>query len=476
MIPQPLMSHAIANSDLRHRTATLPRARQPNASRAGVATAALRPTGSLIVFWIVCLITMVMSHYAFSARLNLPYKIMTLLIVAIAPMTTGFTNLFSKRSVLWLILFEFVLVIGCLTGYTGSPSDLISVGADPIVMIRVFPFMLCGYTLAQYPQYEKRWLLWLLVFYALLTLPDALSFTRGSLQGLDRDRLLADRFDAASASAVLTGYVNLSLVCLIIAILGNRVHDMIGRHWRWVIAGLQITLASVCFTAGFTAAALLLLLSLALLGITAPVRTLRFRLLALAVVLVVIPVFWLAFGSLAENTGGTFGQIYRRLEGLRKTVVSREITEETGKSTSGRVELGLISLRSFAKSPLIGLGRGKESEEIKGHISDTIGGHSYILDSLGQRGLLGTFPLLAALGLFTLTAYRNFRRAPGSWRESAMLTIMLMWIVAMIINPYFLGYLALNCIVFLCFGLILGDAVRLQWTVNRSRPAVPRVL
>ena len=57
-----------------------------------------------------------------------------------------------------------------------------------------------------------------------------------------------------------------------------------------------------------------------------------------------------------------------------------------------------------------------------------------------------------------------------------MLTIMLMWIVAMIINPYFLGYLALNCIVFLCFGLILGDAVRLQWTVNRSRPAVPRVL
>ena len=140
------------------------------------------------------------------------------------------------------------------------------------------------------------------------------------------------------------------------------------------------------------------------------------------------------------------------------------------------MELGLISLRSFAKSPLIGLGRGKESEEIKGHISDTIGGHSYILDSLGQRGLLGTFPLLAALGLFTLTAYRNFRRAPGSWRESAMLTIMLMWIVAMIINPYFLGYLALNCIVFLCFGLILGDAVRLQWTVNRSRPAVPRVL
>jgi hypothetical protein len=84
------------------------------------------------------------------------------------------------------------------------------------------------------------------------------------------------------------------------------------------------------------------------------------------------------------------------------------------------------------------------------------------LDSLGQRGLIGSFPLLAALGSFLMTAYRNFKQAPWSWRESAMLTIMPMWIVAMIINPYFLGYLALNCTVFLCFGLILGDASRLR--------------
>ena len=437
------------------------------------ATAIGRPSGSLVVFWIVCLITMVMSHYAFAARLNLPYKIMTLLVVAIAPMTTGFLNLFTKRGVLWLIVFEVVLVVGCLTRYTGNPSDLLSVHSDPVVMIRVFPFLLCGYTLAQYPRHEKRWMFWLLILFALLTLPDALTFGRGSLQGLRRDKLLAERFDDASAIAVLTGYVNLSLVCLIIALLGNRLRDLVGRHWRLAIGAFQVTLASVCLTAGFTAAALLLFLSLGLLGITAPVRTLRFRLMAFMAVMVALPLFWLAFGTLAEKTGGTLAQIYQRLEGLRKTAVAREITDETSKATSGRVELGLISLRSFASSPLIGLGKGKESEEIKGHISDTIGGHSYILDSLGQRGLLGTFPLLAALWSFTMTAYRNFRRAPGSWRESAMLTIMPMWIVAMIINPYFLGYLALNCIVFLCFGLILGDAVRLRSGVNALRPASP---
>jgi hypothetical protein len=422
----------------------------------------LRPTGSLLIFWFVCLTTLVMSHYAISGRFNLPYKLMMILVVVMAPLTTGFLNLLGKRAVLWLLLFEVVLVVGCLTGYTGNPSDLMTFHEDPVVMVRVFPFMLCGFTIAQYPRHEKWFLFSLLGVFCALTVPDALTFASGSLQGLRRERLLTNRFDEASANAILSGYINLTLGCLIIAILGNRLRDLLRRHWRWPVAALQLVLASVCVTAGFTAAALLLLLSLALLGITAPVSTLRFRLVACVAAIFVPVLVWFALGSLAEGTGGTLGQIYRRLEGLRKAVISGEITRDTRTATSGRLDLGLISLRSFAKSPLIGLGKGRESSEIKGHNSDTIGGHSYILDSLGQRGLIGSFPLLAALGSFLMTAYRNFKQAPWSWRESAMLTIMPMWIVAMIINPYFLGYLALNCTVFLCFGLILGDASRLR--------------
>jgi hypothetical protein len=428
-----------------------------------------------MVFWVVCLITLVMSHYALAGRLNLPYKLMTVLVVAIAPFTAGFVNLFSKRAVLWLLLFELVLIIGCLTGYTGTPSELIGVSADPIVMVRVFPFMLCGYTLAQYPRTEKAWMAWLVVLFAILTLPDAAAFARGSLQGLNRERLLTGRFDEASANAILSGYVNLTVVCLIMSLLGIRLWDLVKRHWRWLCAAAQAALASVCVTAGFTAAALLLLVSIGLLGITAPVRTLRFRLAVLGSSVIAIICFWAAFGAIAENTGGSFGQIFRRLEGLRRTVIAGEVTKDTAEASSGRVQLGMISIRSFLKSPLIGLGMGAgASDEIKGHLSNTIGGHSYILDSLGQRGLLGTFPLLAALGSFLLTAYRNFKKAPGSWRESAMLTIMPMWIVAMIINPYFLGYLALNCVVFLCFGLILGDAVRLQANGSTGQSVSPR--
>ncbi len=42
-----------------------------------------------------------------------------------------------------------------------------------------------------------------------------------------------------------------------------------------------------------------------------------------------------------------------------------------------------------------------------------------------------------------------------------MVTFLLTWVVAIIINPYFLGYLALNSFVFLLFGFILGDGQRL---------------
>jgi hypothetical protein len=50
-----------------------------------------------------------------------------------------------------------------------------------------------------------------------------------------------------------------------------------------------------------------------------------------------------------------------------------------------------------------------------------------------------------------------------------MLAVMPMWIVAMIINPYFLGYLALNCVIFFSFGLILGDSDRLNSALGSLR-------
>ena len=121
-----------------------------------------RPSTALIVFWTVAFATVIFGHYQMSYRFNLPYKALTVLVCVLAPLTPGFMSLLSKRCVYYLLLFELILIAGCLTGYTGSPSDLIRVASQPVVMLRVFPFMLCGYTLAAYPRSE-RWFIGLLV-------------------------------------------------------------------------------------------------------------------------------------------------------------------------------------------------------------------------------------------------------------------------------------------------------------------------
>lgn len=432
-----------------------------------VATAALapakRPSGSLRVFWVVCLVTLIMSHYAIAARLNLPYKVMTIVVVVLAPFTAGFLNVVSCRTVLWLLVFEAVLILGVLTGYTGRPTDLISVSAEPIVMVRVLPFLLCGFTLAQYPSVERKWLLVLLLGYALLTLPDALIFGSGSFSGVRRDRLLTQSYDQDSAGAVLVGYVDLSVVCLLVSLLAIRLRDQLGRFWRSAVLVAQGVLASICVTAGFTAALILLMFSLTVLGFTAPVRTLRRRLVFMGIAVPAVLLVFSLVVSLGQQKGGALGQVASRLNSLRKAVSTREVTSETSDATSGRLALAAVSMRSFFKSPIIGLGKGEGgSSEIKGLKSTTHGGHSYLLDSLAKRGLIGTLPLLMTFGSLLFAAYRNFRRAPGSWRESAMLTIMIVWIMATVINPYFLGYIALNSVVFLIFGMILGDSCRLK--------------
>ena len=420
-------------------------------------TAVPRPSTALLVFWAVAFITVIFGHYQISSRLNLPYKALTVLVCALAPLTPGFLSLLTKRSVLYLLLFELVLIVGCLTGYTGSPSDLIRVSSQPVVMFRVLPFMLCGYTLAAYPRSE-RWFIGLLVaLFAAITFPDALVLLKGTASGKFRERFLIEVYDQASAQALTSAMVNVSVTGLLLALAGCRLYDSRQRIVRWLMAAPQAILLSLSITAGFTAAAVLFMWC----GLTsilfAPARTLRFRLTLLLTIAIILPAGFYALQFAAGETGGSLAKIYRRVDGLRQVIAGQEV-ENSNEVTSGRFALAAHSLSSFARSPLIGLGKGRQGSE-RGGDTDTIGGHSFLLDSLGQRGLLGTLPLIMWLWSLASISWRCLSRE-RSWRASAGLSFVLTLVVAITINPYFLGYLALNYVIFLWFGFILGDGTR----------------
>lgn len=429
-----------------------------------------RPPAALYVFWGVALVTLLFGHYQVASRLNLLYKALTILVVLIAPLTPGFMSMLARRQVVYLLLFELVLVIGCLTGYTGSPLDLISVKSQPVVFLRVFPFMLCGFTLAAYPLIERKFIATLVALFAALTLPDALVLFQGTASGKVRERFLIDVYDQVSAQALTSAMVNISVTGLLLALAACRIYDSRQPLPRWLIGLPQAVLLSLSVTAGFTAALVLMAWSAFTSVLFAPARKLRFRLLLLLAVGLAFPVGFAFLEVAAGETGGSLARIYSRVDGLRQIVAGREV-EDTNEVTSGRMALAAHSLSSFFRSPLIGLGKGRQGSE-KGGDTDTIGGHSFLLDSLGQRGLLGTLPLIMWLWSLANLSWRCLSRE-RSWRGSSGLSFVLTWVVAITINPYFLGYLALNSIVFLWFGFILGDGVRVAMAGSRSTPVTP---
>ncbi len=420
-------------------------------------TAVPRPSIALLVFWTVAFATVIFGHYQVSYRFNLLYKALTVLVCVLAPLTPGFMSLLSRRCVYYLLLFELVLIAGCLTGYTGSPSDLIRVASQPVVMLRVFPFMLCGYTLAAYPRGE-RWFIGLLVaLFAAITFPDALVLLQGTASGKLRERFLTDAYDRDSAQALTSAMVNLSVMGILLALAGCRLYDSRQRIVRWIVAVPQAVLLSLSITAGFTAAALLFMWCSFTSILFAPARTLRYRLALLLIIAIVLPGGFFALQIVAGETGGSLAKIFGRVDGLRQ-VISGQDSANSNEVTSGRYMLAARSMSSFAQNPLIGLGKGRRTSEMGGD-TETIGGHSFLLDSLGQRGILGTLPLILWLWSLARISWQCLSRE-RSWRASAGLSFVLTLVVAITINPYFLGYLALNYVIFLWFGFILGDGAR----------------
>jgi hypothetical protein len=429
-------------------------------------TAVPRPSIALLVFWTVAFATVIFGHYQISYRFNLPYKALSVLVCVLAPLTPGFMTLLTKRAVLYLLLFELVLIAGCLTGYTGSPSDLIRVASQPVVMLRVLPFMLCGYTLAAYPRSERWFIGLLLALFAAITFPDALVLLQGTASGKLRERFLTETYDQNSARALTSAMVNLSVMGILLALAGCRLYDSRQRIVRWIVAVPQAVLLSLSITAGFTAAALLFIWCGFTSILFAPARTLRFRLALLLIIAIVLPGGLYVLRIVAGETGGSLAKIYGRVDGLRQVITGQD-SANSNEVTSGRYMLAARSMSSFARNPFIGQGKGRQTSELGGD-TETIGGHSFLLDSLGQRGILGTLPLIMCLWSLASISWQCLLRE-RSWRASTGLSFVLTLVVAITINPYFLGYLALNYVIFLWFGFILGDGARVAKALAHER-------
>ena len=153
--------------------------------RSVVASARAVPN-SLPPFWIVCALTLVVAHYQLWGRLNIIYKILGTVVVVMMPFTAGFTRLLSLPAVIWLLVFEAVMVANMILGRYFTLSELFTTASAPVILIRSLPFMLCGYTLAHHLNWQRRFLLFVGAVYWLFAIRDARGFVTGAREQLGR--------------------------------------------------------------------------------------------------------------------------------------------------------------------------------------------------------------------------------------------------------------------------------------------------
>jgi O-antigen ligase len=102
--------------------------------------------------------------------------------------------------------------------------------------------------------------------------------------------------------------------------------------------------------------------------------------------------------------------------------------------TTGRVQLNMLSIASFERSPLIGVGPYTTVRQNSG-LYVLVGGHSSWLDQLAEYGLLGFLPVVVFLLLRTMRVLRSVTSKSVTNEAVAHLVTVIVYIGGGIFNP-----------------------------------------
>lgn len=418
--------------------------------------------GSLPPFWIVCGLTLVVAHYQLWGRLNLAYKGLGVVVVVLMVLSAGFSKMLSRPQVLWLLLFELVMIINMVMGRFYDVYALFTTSSPPIVLLRSLPLMLCGYTLARYPRQERVFLLTIAIVYWLLCLPDFIGFVTSTRGGLDRSlqqvqtQGLGGEVNAkAWAAAYVSCFIYFAPLLTFFAIMLFRLYPVVSRQARLGIIAMQVTFVATALLSGFGAVIVLVGFAFVLFGLLAPVRSFGYRARWVAISGVTfLLVDYLRRALLSSGNRSAAGQAFAKvtelLGGLFSTGSGVDLVERLQAGSSNRSMLLWQSIQTFMAHPVVGAGFQEDSLEV--------GGHSFFGDTAASFGLVGFIPA-AAFFVTILSGLRRARRqSPRSWPVAASQMFMWTLMLGLVINPYLLEMLSLSYFLFLFLGFALADA------------------
>ena len=414
------------------------------------------PSTSLPPCWLVCALTLIVSHYQIWQRFNVGYKVLGVLVVLMMPLTAGFVRMLSRPAILWLLVFEAVMVANMLLGRY-LPDQFFSTASHPVQLIRALPLMLCGYTLARYPALEKRFFLLVSLVYLLFSLVEVRGFISGAGQGLDRTKQYSQTFgldDAYAATGYVGAFVYFAPLLLFLAIALIRLYPCVSRGTRLAIFVVQGIFVAVGLFSGFGAMLLLLLVAVSLLAVLAPVRTLGQRLTYAGLGFAGLAAFELlrSFFSTEVGRGGVFSAFWK-ISTLVSAVISGGSQDSTAMlelGSSSRWSLMMKSWQTFLSEPLLGHG-------LPDLDYSAVGQHSFFFDTAAVFGLVGLIPAVAFFWVLARSLSRARRATPSSWEVTSSLVYLGTFTAGNVVNPYFMGMLSLTSFEFLILGFCLAD-------------------
>ena len=424
--------------------------------RVGAAVSAV--PSSLPPFWIACALTLIVAHYQLWGRLNIIYKLMGTVVVVLMPFTAGFTRILVRPAVLWLLLFEAVMVGNMVIGRYFTVSSLFTTASAPMILIRSMPFMLCGYTLARHPVWERRFMLFVAAVYWLFAVQDARGFIAGARAQLGRAEQYAQTqgFDDTRIGAMYAGaFTYFAPLMLFLAIGLFRLYPTLSKRWRLFVIVMQLTFTTVAVLSGFGATAVMAFISIILLSIYAPVKTIGWRLYYLGVAGGGFAIFdMIRRFFLAQGGKGAAGEAFLKFTAVVTSLFSGRPADEMASSleaaSSQRSTLLLTSLETFFRNPLAGHGFSGEDDL-------AVGGHSFLCDTAAIFGLSGLLPICLFFGLVVLGLRKSRKFGGPSWQVSSSSMLVLTLLAGLVMNPYFLSLLSLSYFIFLLLGFALAD-------------------
>lgn len=444
----------------------------PAGAAAGWVARAKAVPASLPPFWIICGLTLLVAHYHLWGRMNVAYKGLGAIVVAMALVSAGFARMLSRPAMLWLLLFELVMVVNMLMGRFYDVSALLSTSSPPIVLLRCIPMMLCGYTLAKHPARERTFLLVIAAAYWLMCIPDFFGFISGAQGGLDRAQqqiatqgINADINVRQWAQAYVSCFIYFSPLLLFFAIELFRIYPVVSRQMRVAVMVVQVTFVITAVFSGFGAVVLMTGVACVLFGVFAPVKSLGYRMRWLAVGAAgvgLLEVVRQAFFTSANRSaaGQGFAKAAAIVTGLFYRQEGVDLVEQMSLGSSNRSVLLWQSIETFLRHPIVGFGFQEDRSEV--------GGHSFFFDTAASFGVIGLIPAVAFFGLLILGLRAARKRVPASWPLAASTIFVWTLVLGLVINPYLLEMLSLSYFLFLFLGMALSDTE----AVASPRPVV----